>query len=78
MSIALASTSTDLLMLLECIERAIQTRTGGRVQDLRIKVEERSVVVSGKTSSYYNKQLVTQAVRCANPEMAVKNDVQVG
>ena len=79
MSIALALSSSDPqnLHLLERVERAIRMKTGVRIIDLRVKIDEGCLVVSGRTNSYYNKQLATQAVRGADLKMTVQNELEV-
>lgn len=77
MNIAYAPSSSGLPDLLELVEQAVQVKTGGRVRGLSVRVNNGRLVVSGKTSSYYNKQLVTCAVQRAVEDMSVTNDVEV-
>lgn len=77
MSFAVVPSSSELLDLLQQIEQAVQAKIGGRIQDLRIRFDEGCFVVSGRTSTYYNKQLATHAVRGAVLDMAVQNEVEV-
>lgn len=63
--------------LAEQIQQVVQTRTGGRVRGLRVQVVDRYVIVSGQTSTYYNKQLVTHAAMEAADDALVQNDVEV-
>lgn len=67
------------LSLVERIERAIQSRTGVRINDLRVLVDDQRVVVQGRTPTYYNKQLVTQAVfdACPGEPLHLQNEVEV-
>ena len=77
MSIAFVPSSSEIDDFLEQVEQAINTKTSGRVLDLRVRVDSGYLVVTGRTSSYYNKQLVTHAVRDAMADMPVQNDVEV-
>jgi len=44
------------------IESRILTRTGGRIQSLDVKVTGDHIVISGRTSCFYHKQLALQGV----------------
>ena len=72
MSYAVVPSSPELLDLIELVEQAVQSRKGGRIRGLRVSVHRRGVclVISGRTSTYYNKQLATHAVRDAVDDMA--------
>ena len=64
MSYALVPSSPELLELIEHVEQAVHARTEhGRIRGLSIRIDEGCLVVSGRTSTYYNKQLATHAVR---------------
>ena len=71
----LLSPSPDVLA--EQIEQAVQSRTGGRVRGLRVRVVDGCVIISGRTSTYYNKQLVTHAAMEAADDALVMNEVEV-
>ncbi|WP_010587153.1 hypothetical protein [Schlesneria paludicola] len=77
MSIAFVPSSPGLPHLLELVEQAVHIKTGGRIRGLSVRVNDGRLIVSGKTSSYYNKQLVTCAVQRAVEDMSVTNDVEV-
>jgi hypothetical protein len=47
--------------LLARIERIVRCRTGGRIRDLRVELQDGDVVLSGSASTYYAKQLATHA-----------------
>ena len=63
--------------LAEKIEQAVQLRTGGRIRGLQVRVSNSAIVISGRASSYYNKQLVTHAVMDACNDLVVANEVEV-
>jgi len=71
----LLSPSPDVLA--EQVEQAVQSRTGGRVRGLRVHVVDGCVIISGRTSTYYNKQLVTHAAMEAADDALVMNEVEV-
>ena len=77
MSFAYIPSSSELLDLLNQVEQAVHTRTGGRIRGLQIRMDEGCLVVSGRTSTYYNKQLATHAVRDTVDDMTVQNEVEV-
>ena len=64
--------------LSELVEQLVLTRTGGRIRDLRVDVDERDVILSGRTSTYYNKQLATHAVlEHLDDGLCLTNDIEV-
>ena len=63
--------------LVEQVEQAVQFRTGGRVRGLRIHYVDGCIVISGRTSTYYNKQLVTHAAMSVADDALVMNEVEV-
>ena len=71
----LLSPSPDVLA--EQIEQAVQSRTGGRVRGLRVHLVDGCAIISGRTSTYYNKQLVTHAAMEAADDALVMNEVEV-
>jgi hypothetical protein len=63
----------------EQITRLVQSRTGGRIRGLNVEVIDRDVVISGRTSTYYVKQLATHAaLDLAGQFATLTNDVSVG
>lgn len=63
--------------LAERIEAAVQTRTGGRIRGLQVRVKDGGIVISGRATTYYTKQLVTHAAMEAGDELLVMNQVEV-
>ena len=64
-------------LLVEQVEQAILSRTGSRVRGLRIHYVDGCVIISGRTSTYYNKQLVTHAAMEVADDAHVMNEVEV-
>lgn len=77
MNCALVQSTPEQFDLIEQIEQAIHARTGGRIRGLQILVNEGCLVVTGRTSTYYNKQLATHAIRDTVDDMSVQNEVEV-
>ncbi len=75
MSATLLAPGSDFLV--EQVEQAILSRTGGRVRGLRIHYVDGCVIISGRTSTYYNKQLVTHAAMEVADDALVMNEVEV-
>ena len=48
-------------LVTENVERFVQLRTGGTIRGLKVDVVDSVVVISGRTNTYYNKQLATHA-----------------
>jgi hypothetical protein len=65
------------LSLAELIEQLVAARTGGRIRDLRVDVADREIVLSGTTSTYYNKQLATHAVLDRLEGLSLSNEIEV-
>jgi hypothetical protein len=63
--------------LVERIKKAVQARTDGRIRGLEVFVTGGGVVISGRTSTYYAKQLVTHAAMESTDGLQVVNEVEV-
>jgi hypothetical protein len=59
------------------LERHIQDRTGRRVHGLCVEVRDEQVVLRGRTSSYYIKQLAQHCVWDVLPDVRLANDIVV-
>ena len=64
--------------LVERIENFVRTRTGGMIRDLQVEIHDGEVYVSGRTSTYYNKQLATHAAFDLIDDLKLTNDIEVG
>ena len=51
------------VLMIESLERQICEKTSGGIRDLRVEVTDDQIIVSGRTTRYYIKQLATTAVR---------------
>lgn len=61
----------------EELERHILDRTGRRVHELSVEVRGERVVLHGRTSSYYIKQLAQHCVWDVLPEARLDNGIEV-
>lgn len=60
------------------IEKEVRQRACGRVRGLQVRVLEGQVVITGRTSTYYAKQLVTHAALENADQLSVMNEIEVG
>lgn len=63
--------------LAEQIERLVRQRTAGLVRDLKIEVLPGEILLTGRASTYYAKQLATHAALDACEHLALTNDIEV-
>jgi hypothetical protein len=70
---------TPILPATHCeeLERYILDRTGRRVQELCVEVRDEQVVLRGRTSSYYIKQLAQHSVLDVLPQARLDNAIVV-
>ena len=61
----------------EELEQHILDRTGRRVHGLRVEVRQHCVILRGRTSSFYLKQLAQHCVWDLLPEAPLENDIVV-
>ena len=61
----------------ERVEQEVRIRTNGRVRGLRVQIQDGHVIITGRTSTYYAKQLVTHAALGAADHFLVMNEVEV-
>ncbi len=63
--------------LSDAIARAVRARTNGRIRGLRVEVDDDCVIPSGRTSTYYAKQLATHAVLDVYDQFRLTNNIDV-
>ena len=63
--------------LLAELERKIVSRTAGRIRELRVEFVGDSIVLCGRTSTYYIKQLATQVALDEVAELCLLNSIEV-
>jgi len=61
----------------ELVEREVRSRTSGRIRGLEVRVSDGQVVIRGRTSTYYAKQLVSHAAMDTADQLSVMNEVEV-
>jgi hypothetical protein len=63
--------------LLEELERQITLKTAGRIRDLKVEATNQAIVLTGRTSTYYIKQLATQIALDGNTLLNLQNAIEV-
>lgn len=48
------------------------------IDDLQVQVQDGRLIICGRTSSYYRKQLISHAALDVAEDVAIRNDVEVG
>jgi osmotically-inducible protein OsmY len=72
-----ATNSGDVRTLAARIKRAIRRRIGGGVQQLEVDVRNNQVVLSGRCSSFYFKQLAQHAAMLMVGGDSLANEIEV-
>lgn len=65
------------VLMIESLERQICEKTSGGIRDLRVEVTDDQIIVSGRTTRYYVKQLATTAVRELLQDDQLLNRIEV-
>jgi hypothetical protein len=64
--------STEML-----VADTVRSRTGGRIRQLRVCIQGDRLVISGETSTFYDKQLASHAALESTQALIVQNDLIV-
>lgn len=64
-------------MALAQLEQRISHQTAGRIHDLRVEAIGDQILLSGRTNTYYAKQLATQIALDADSSLLLKNSIEV-
>ncbi|HTN01984.1 hypothetical protein [Planctellipticum variicoloris] len=73
----IAAPLPSLERLARLVEQNVRQRTNSVIYGLRVQVQDGQLVISGRTSSYYHKQLISHAALDAAEEASIRNDVEV-
>ena len=73
-SAAFIQSSCDLGDLMDFVNRETQQQ----VRNLAIRHREGALIVTGRSRTYYIKQLVTQAIFVSLPAVRLMNEIRVG
>lgn len=63
--------------LVDRVERLVAQRTGGMIRCLRVESFEGALILSGRTSTYYAKQLASHAALEACSDVPLNNEIEV-
>ncbi len=61
----------------ERIEHFIRLRTGGMIQGLHVEMGHNQVILTGRTSTFYSKQLATHATLNLLDDQSLSNEIEV-
>jgi len=61
----------------EQIKQIIRSRTGDSVYALQVEVDSATIILNGRTTTYYNKQLATHAAQAAANGRLLSNEIEV-
>ncbi|MCA8997886.1 MAG: hypothetical protein KDA80_12900 [Planctomycetaceae bacterium] len=61
----------------EQLQRKISNQTSGRIRDLRVEKIDEYLVISGRTSTYYVKQLASQIAMEELTNCELQNTIEV-
>ncbi|MDB4679805.1 MAG: BON domain-containing protein [Planctomycetaceae bacterium] len=70
-------TEQTLPNVAERIRQVIRARTGDSVYALQVEVDSGSIILNGRTTTYYNKQLATHAAQSAAGGRLLSNEIEV-
>jgi osmotically-inducible protein OsmY len=59
------------------IERAVRSQTNGAIRDLHVEVNREGVVLSGRCSTYYSKQMAQHAAMATPAGGQILNQIDV-
>jgi hypothetical protein len=59
------------------LEHQVQARTGRRVRDLAVELDQERIILRGHVSSYYLKQLAQHGIHDLLPQITVTNAIVV-
>ena len=63
--------------LVDRVERLVAQRTGGMIRSLRVECFDGTLVLSGRTATYYAKQLASHAALEGCGDVPVTNEIEV-
>ncbi len=63
--------------LQEHVEQLVRSRTGGMIRELRVEVLNDTIILTGRTATYYTKQLATHAALGLLQDATLTNDIEV-
>jgi hypothetical protein len=67
----------DSSQTVSLLEQQIRSRTGSRLRDLSIEMRPERIILHGRTTTYYVKQLAQHGVRDIFPQICLENVIAV-
>ncbi len=74
----IAAPLPSLERLARLVEQNVRRRTNSVIDGLEVQVQDGQLIISGRTSSYYHKQLISHAALDVAQDVAIRNEVEVG
>jgi hypothetical protein len=74
----IAAPLPSLERLARLVEQNVRRRTNSVIDGLEVQVQDGQLIISGRTSCYYHKQLISHAALDAAEDVAIRNEVEVG
>lgn len=68
---------TSAARFVERIEEIVRLKTGGMIRGLRVEVGQDNVILTGRTTTFYSKQLATHAALDALDDRSLSNHIVV-
>lgn len=62
---------------LNMLRESLREGTYGQIRQLGIVLDEATVRVTGKSTSYYARQLATRALQACRPDLQIENEISV-
>lgn len=73
----LKNQSTPLLLQLSQLQHDMREQLRFQIQNLRLELRDNEIVLQGRASSYYHKQLAQELVISRNYAEALTNEIMV-
>ena len=79
MSIGAVATETEVISMPSAAElqRHVNSVSHWRIRNLNVACRGKRVKITGTSSTYYSKQLATQAVLSSHPNVRIDNEILV-
>ena len=69
--------AVSMVAEVEQLEARVHQRLGGRVRELHVELRDEGVILQGRASTYYAKQLAQHGVMEMNGLRILANDIEV-
>ncbi|MCA9114301.1 MAG: hypothetical protein KDA79_04395 [Planctomycetaceae bacterium] len=78
MNLQVCSAPTSSVEISLQVERLVQERTNGQIRNLRVDVADSYIVLTGRATTYYAKQMATHAAfEMLMEDFSLRNEIDV-